>query len=294
MQHPEFIAVDWGTSNCRAVLIRDGKPVRRVQGMPGALGLAPEDFASQAAKLRADLGDFPMVLAGMVGSNIGWQIAPYCPLPAAPADLVAKLLWIDKRTAIVPGLAQKDENAPDVMRGEEVQIFGAMQLHGGPADGLYCQPGTHSKWVRVEGGQITRFHTSMTGEVFALLRKHSILAPALAAEVAGGDDFIDGVIRSEGRDILGELFRDRAGSLLFDWTVERSAAQVSGLLIGSECRARIEDGATVMLVCDDSLAALYRAALGQLGVQVVDISTRDSFIAGVSAIAALAFGDNGA
>lgn len=286
--HPDFIAVDWGTSNCRAVLVQGGRAVRRVDSLPGALITSRESYAEIVAGLRADLGDLPMVLSGMVGSTVGWKDADYCPTPVSAEQLATQLTWVDKRTAIIPGVSQSLEASPNVMRGEEVQIFGAVELQGEP-NGMYCQPGTHSKWVQVEGGQIVGFHTSMTGEVFGLLKKHSILGPALDAQITPDAHFIAGVERATAHDALSDLFSLRAGSLLHGWSVERTTAFASGLLIGCECRARTKAGDSVTLVCDDNLAELYTAALSHLGVATQQVSARQSFLTGIAHIAASAF-----
>jgi hypothetical protein len=122
------------------------------------------------------------LISGMAGSRQGWQEAPYCPCPAGFAELGQHLLWLQPgRIALVPGLSCTSVdalNTPDVMRGEEVQIFGALQLAGRDSATLVL-PGTHSKWVQVQGGRVSQFQTFMTGEVFALMSQHSILGKTL-------------------------------------------------------------------------------------------------------------------
>ena len=117
----------------------------------------------------------------MAGSRQGWAEAPYVACPAGPDELARHLHWIERdRIALVPGLSDAQGDVPDVMRGEEVQIFGAMRL-AGLADGLFVLPGTHSKWATVRGGKVTGFRTFMTGEVYGLFAQHSILARTLDA-----------------------------------------------------------------------------------------------------------------
>ena len=135
------------------------------------------------------------LISGMAGSKQGWVEAPYCACPAGFADVAAQLRWITDPalrlpTAIVPGLSCEHacdlpqlDSVPDVMRGEEVQIFGAMHL-GGVQDGLFILPGTHSKWAWVRDGRVTGFQSFMTGEFFALLSQHSLLARTIDTTAA--------------------------------------------------------------------------------------------------------------
>ena len=148
-----FIAVDWGTTNRRAWRMEGGAFRQEFEDGSGVLSVATADFPGFVAQIRERLGDHPMLMAGMVGSNRGWVEAPYVPCPARLDDLVSALAWPDPgRTAIVPGLSSDDP--PDVMRGEEVQILGAVEAGLIPPDALVCHPGTHNKWAIVRGGQL--------------------------------------------------------------------------------------------------------------------------------------------
>jgi 2-dehydro-3-deoxygalactonokinase len=170
-----FLAVDWGTTNRRVFLVDGGVVAQTERDDRGVTSV--EDFAAEAVAIRGRFGDLPMLLAGMVGSNIGWQVAPYVAAPAGITELAAGLLWIDDRTAIVPGISTLGRRPPDVMRGEEVQLLGAVAAGLVPADSLLAQPGTHCKWVEMQDGKVADFVTAMTGELFALLRKHGLLSP---------------------------------------------------------------------------------------------------------------------
>src|SRR4051812_17684434 len=121
-----FIAVDWGTTNRRAYLI-DSKGQRsdEFEDSKGVLSVPAGDFPGAVAEIRERLGDHPMLLAGMVGSNRGWKEAPYVPCPATIDDLAGKLVWASERDAIVPGVSYLSATRADVMRGEEVQLLGA-------------------------------------------------------------------------------------------------------------------------------------------------------------------------
>ncbi|MFO6445904.1 2-dehydro-3-deoxygalactonokinase [Erythrobacter sp. NE805] len=261
-----FIAVDWGTTNRRAWRIApDGTVEEACADTGGITAVRERGFADEAAALRARLGDLPMLLGGMIGSDRGWRNVPYAPCPADARALAEGIDWIDSRTGIVPGVCQPHPAAPEVMRGEEVQIVGGLACRALPPDALVCCPGTHAKWVRIEGGRIVRFATWMTGEVFALLSRHSILAPQLEGEAQPGAAFAAGVADSAGGDALGHLFGLRAGHVL-GHPRKDAPSYASGLLIGAEVRAalaRFGDTAPALVGRTD-LGALYAAALAQV------------------------------
>ncbi len=165
-----FLAVDWGTTNRRVYRIEGGQVVATDRDARGVTAVPADGFPAEVADLRARFGDLPMLLAGMVGSTIGWRDVPYVGVPAGIDTIAPRLGWIDDRTAIVPGLSFRDGARADVMRGEEIQLLGAIAAGLVPRDGLLCQPGTHCKWARVAGGVVVDFTTAMTGELFALLR----------------------------------------------------------------------------------------------------------------------------
>jgi 2-dehydro-3-deoxygalactonokinase len=212
-----FIAADWGTTNRRAYLLdSEGRRVDEFEDDKGIMSVPNGGFSDAVADIRERLGDGLLLLAGMVGSNRGWVEAPYVRCPAGVEDLAASLVWPeDGRTAIVPGVSFVDPDEADVMRGEEVQLLGAFAAGMIPAHALVCHPGTHNKWARLDGGKITRFRTVMTGEIFNLLREHSILADLLAGDAEADDAFAAGVTRGLQDDRLtAELFRIRARVLL--------------------------------------------------------------------------------
>ncbi len=288
--HGPFIAVDWGTTNRRAWRIApDGSVEDSCADGGGITSVPAEGFDAQAAGLRARLGDLPMLLGGMIGSDRGWRNVPYVPCPADLRSLAAGICWIDERTGIVPGVAQTDSQAPDVMRGEEVQVFGALALGMIPEDSLVCHPGTHAKWVQMEAGRIARFATWMTGEVFALISKHSILASQLEGKAKPGPAFAAGVAASADGDALGHLFALRAGKLL-GTPVPDAPSYASGLLIGAEVRAALArmDGNAPFLIGRTDLCALYAAAITEVSGASAEpdhiIDGETAFLAGLRAI----------
>ena len=285
-----YIAVDWGTTNRRAYLIDEsGALTDTFADDLGLMAVPKGGFDAAAAQIRQRLGDRPMLLAGMVGSNRGWREAPYAPAPAGNEDLARAILWIEPgRTGIVPGVSQSGTGGAgaDVMRGEEVQVLGAVAAGHVPPDALICHPGTHAKWIRMSGGRIASFRTMMTGELFSLLTRHSILADQLQDEVAVNASFERGVAEAlAGAEILSALFGIRARHLLGEEEGEPTD-YASGLLIGCDVRAGLtihRDG-PIALIGREDLCALYGAALAQAGHRTTQLDGADAFLAGIKVL----------
>jgi 2-dehydro-3-deoxygalactonokinase len=283
-----IIAVDWGTTNRRAYLIgADGKLADEMEDELGVTSVPAGGFEEAVAAISRRLGDKPMLLAGMIGSNRGWREAPYVRCPAGEGELARQLLWIDDRTAIVPGLAMDSPARADVMRGEEVQVFGLRHLKGGSGGEAICHPGTHTKWVRLENGRVTDFRTVMTGELFSLLCQHSILAPLLQGEPAAGEAFVAGVDAAvaEG-DLSAQLFSVRAKVLLERMAERDASSYLSGLLIGCDIRAGLPlaEGRDIVVLGRPSLTRLYAAGLAHCGRQAREVDGAAAFLAGIQAI----------
>jgi 2-dehydro-3-deoxygalactonokinase len=278
-----FLAIDWGTTNRRVYLIEDGAVVANERDDRGVTAVPAGSYPDELAAIRARFGDLPVLLAGMVGSTIGWQVAPYVTTPAGAAALAAGLVWTDERTAIVPGVSLLDGRRADVMRGEEVQLLGAVAAGLAPADALLVQPGTHCKWVSMRGGEIADFTTAMTGELFALLRHHSILSAQLTEAVKPCDAFLEGVAEGGRRDLAASLFGLRPAKLLGVRDDADAASYLSGVLIGADVAARLADGAhdSVHLLADPVLGALYAAAIVANGCAAVQVDSQAAFVAGI-------------
>ena len=196
-----MIGVDWGTTSFRAFRIaRDGTIRDRRTAPRGIVNVPDNRFADT---LREEIGPWlaagenHVLLSGMIGSRQGWKEAPYLPCPAGAPEIAPALVAIEfdwAQVKLVPGLSATDEaGVAEVMRGEETQVFGVLDAMGG--SGLACLPGTHSKWVRVEGGRIIGFTTHMTGEAFGALRGHTILGRMMREGPADGAPFDAGVRR---------------------------------------------------------------------------------------------------
>jgi 2-dehydro-3-deoxygalactonokinase len=280
-----YIAVDWGTTNRRAYALgADGVLEASFEDDLGLMAVPAGRFPEAAAEIRRRLGERPMLLAGMVGSNRGWLEAPYVPCPAGLADLAAAIRWVEPgRTGIVPGVSQQGGLGADVMRGEEIQLLGAAAAGLVPGDALICHPGTHAKWIHLTGGRIEAFRTMMTGELFSLLKRHSILAEQLEGEAAADAEFALGAQTSLGGEpVLASLFGVRARRLLGE-SSGNGASYASGLLIGSDVRAGLclHRGEPIVLVGRPDLCQLYAAALEQAGHSAAQIDGADAFLAGM-------------
>jgi 2-dehydro-3-deoxygalactonokinase len=287
-----FVAVDWGTTNRRAYRIgADGVVGDRLEDDRGILAVADGGFPAEVAEIRARLGDRPLLMAGMVGSNRGWEEAPYVPCPAGLPELAANLKWVEpERVAIVPGVCFSRGDAADVMRGEEVQLLGAYAQGDVPANAIVCHPGTHNKWVRIEDGRIAGFRTVMTGEMFSLLSKHSILSDMLGGEVAAGAAFEAGVKAGlAGGPLTGELFSVRARVLLGKARREDAASYTSGLLIGTDVRSGLSSGGSgpVYVMGRPDLTRLYAAALAAAGREAKELEGDEAFLCGARHLAEL-------
>jgi 2-dehydro-3-deoxygalactonokinase len=287
---PPLIAVDWGTSTLRGARLDSAGRVLEEKSAPlGILNVPNGDFAGVFAARFADWMEpgARCLISGMAGSRQGWAEAPYVACPAGLDELAQHLLWIERdRIAIVPGLSDTQGNVPDVMRGEEVQIFGAMRL-AGLADGLFVLPGTHSKWATVRAGRVTGFRTFMTGEVYGLFARHSILARTLdAGAPLDAAAFRRGVAQSGGGEgLLHDAFGVRALGLFGRLSPAESASYLSGLLIGEELgRQALPPGGEVIVVGASALVERYALALGERGATVRSFGA-DATWAGLGALA---------
>lgn len=272
-----LIAIDWGTSSLRgARLSATGQVLESREFARGILSVPTGQFEAIFNELFGDWMQAPdalCLISGMAGSRQGWQEVPYCPCPAGFAELGQHLLWLqDHRIALVPGLSCMNPDAlstPDVMRGEEVQIFGALQLAGRDSATLVL-PGTHSKWAQVQSGRVTRFSTFMTGEMYALLSQHSILGKTL--DLSGAFDqttFLQGIDQSQQPgSVLNKLFAVRTLGLFDRMPAAALPSYLSGLLIGEELRTQPMTDAQgpVILIGSDTLTLRYTLALQHLGI----------------------------
>jgi 2-dehydro-3-deoxygalactonokinase len=294
------VFVDWGTTNFRAYLVsRSGQVVASrsaAEGVKNATGRHPDILRSHVQGWMDAYGIKAIVCAGTIGSELGWQEVAMIGAPAGLRDVALGLhalgvpglppIWI------IPGVCQRDiPDRPGMMRGEEVILFGCLARLGVDA-GLFCFPGTHSKWVTVRDGSVHDIQTVMTGECFELLRTGSVLARSLSGW--SGDIVDDWFARGlhTSADVVNPLqsaFFVRAlhvqGRLP---TPEARASYLSGLLIGAEVRGMASDrtpgAGHVTIVAPARLARLYAQACGVFGIGCVEIDDEACFVAGARAV----------
>jgi len=290
MRWPDgFIAVDWGTTNRRAYLIDSaGKQTGEFEDGKGILTISAGEFPAAIAEIRAKLGDKPLLFAGMIGSNRGWKEAPYVACPAGLDELAKGLVWAGEREAIVPGVSYIGDDRADVMRGEEVQVLGALAAGLVGPDSLVCHPGTHNKWTVLHQGRIQSFRTVMTGELFSLLKEHSILSDLLQGPVEANDVFRSAARYAVFHEALpAELFSIRASVLLGQRKKTDAPSYASGLLIGTDVRIGLTypTGAQVVVMGRPVLTHLYAAAIEQAERQAIQLDGEQCFLAGIQEIA---------
>lgn len=292
-----LLACDWGTTNLRAwTLDAAGGVVAKREFPFGVSKLAPgEAVARFGEDVRPTLGaeNLPTILCGMVGSNLGWTLAPYADCPVNLADLAAHLVQAPGApdVRIIPGVRTPGFNGQgDVMRGEETQAFGWLTGHPDRARGrhLICHPGTHTKWMMVEAGRLTGFVTAMTGELFAVLGAHSVLRSDVPPDDL--DAFDLGVAAAgDGGGLAARLFTARARVVGQGAAADGTSSYLSGLLIGADVAATpgllgMGDFDRLILLGDARLCGLYDRALRAHGQSA---ETFDGEVAAVAGLFAL-------
>jgi 2-dehydro-3-deoxygalactonokinase len=274
---PALIGIDWGTSSLRAFLIGAGGEVLDHISKPlGIMQINDGDFERSFNDLVGPWQqaiDLPIIASGMITSRNGWVETPYVSVPSGVQQLADALVThktSDGTTiTFVTGMTADHNGVPDVMRGEETQIIGASVL--GMSNGICVMPGTHSKWITLRCDQIVDYSTYMTGEVFAALSKHTILATLMEYAPFKEDAFRKGcaVGLAEGSNFLHDLFGVRSLPLFGKITGTMVKDYLSGLLIGAEVKgadvAQIKGPVTI--IGRDDLADRYEIALSIAGLK---------------------------
>lgn len=300
-----IVGINWGSTNFRACLIgADGvlidefsRPAgitkldrRGMEALMRELALQWPEHLPPASRYRS-----AVYAAGMIGSNVGWQEAPYVVAPAGLAELGAGTVpatigGVELR--IVPGMTceRTYDGGPDILRGEEIELFGFSRLHPG-WDGFVALPGTHTKWVRFGGGRLLDFFTSMSGEMFDRLTSSGLLASIVEGDAHVGEAFYEGVHLGSARTLgLGTLlFGARARVIRGKLARAESSSFLRGLLIGSEIadalamHPGLKDG-SVPLIGSGPVCLLYAAALERLGVRSTFVDSRLACLMGFGAL----------
>lgn len=281
------IAVDWGSTNRRAwALGADGGASQERADSAGLLAIQERRFAESLGAFLADWlgGGVPVVIAGMAGSRMGWVEVPYVAAPAPLTDLARNLMKAgriaDSDCWIVPGMSLDSAVQPEVMRGEECQMLGAL-LRQGRSDGVFLTPGTHSKWARVAAGKLIEFRTYITGEMFNLLRQSGTLAQLMTGDSEDEAAFARGVgAAGPDTELLNRVFSARSLTLFGRLEGRELASYLSGLLVGTEMRDALavwpDLGRTgVTCIGSAGMLARYGACANLLGLDLQGIDNKD-------------------
>ena len=294
MSKAAFIAGDWGTSRLRLFLCDErGHVLARGEGEGASVLDCGGRFAAVVAAWDKAHGVLPAVLGGMVGSTIGWKEVPYLKCPAKPDAIAGAALRFEsdgRAIAILPGLScTGTTGAPDVMRGEETQILGALRLRSELSKGrhILCMPGTHVKWVVVVDGAVVQFQTALSGELFELVRRHSVLARDSGEVDANSPAFAQGLDfarANEAADLLHLLFSTRSRVVTGQMPKADAASYLSGLVLGKDigsARTLLDLKSPVLLICTPGLAALYAKVLQAYDLTSAVIDGDEAALAGL-------------
>ncbi|MBB3656399.1 2-dehydro-3-deoxygalactonokinase [Rhizobium sp. BK650] len=299
MPNPAYVAVDWGTSSFRLWLIgADGSVLAERRSGEGMTTAAKTGFSEVLAGHLAAISapaELPVIVCGMAGARQGWVEAGYIDVPASLSSILSGAVSVpgeSRDVRILPGLAQRDAAAPDVMRGEETQLLGAL---GSASKGMQsvCMPGTHSKWVHVSDGKVIGFSTFMTGELFDAITKHTILTHAVAGaedQPADAAAFEAAVATAFKQPALASnlIFTARSGQLLHGISAAAAQAKLSGTLIGLEIAGALQNAgkdAAITLVASGRLQTLYERAFHTLSLAFNAIDADAAVRGGLSAAA---------
>ena len=323
-----FIAGDWGTTHLRLYLFqhhhRQPLTILASQMGPGVAQLKSQvdsQVESNFEQVFFDLaghwldkhGPMPVILSGMVGSNIGWHAAPYIDCPASGKQIVAGRTAFNARGiefSIISGLRTTNPlGTPDLMRGEELQLLGWMGAVDGPENTLKSAqlvvlPGTHNKWALVRGGKIETFVTALTGELYSLLQNHSVLIANTESADFSDDIFMQGVKLAttlESGQLLQALFATRSRQVLGELSELHASSYLSGLLIGSDVVGslalmekeivgkeivgkQIAAISSIVLIGDSALSRCYQLALESVGIKAELRDATEIAVSGYEAI----------
>lgn len=285
----EWIAVDWGTTNFRAFLMQGNDCIDRCTQGPGLLQIEPGNFEAELLRLLQRWfaeAPYPIVMAGMVGSQQGWHEVPYVEAPCSFSSLTRQAYAFTTRWSspvwIIPGICcHSPYQQPDVMRGEEVQLAGLSAING-PAEYRVILPGTHSKHVLMDNQSVSHFSTYMTGELFALLSQHSILGKALPPQEHNLAVFHSAIETAQHKTPLSHLlFSTRTYRLNKQIAEQHIHSYLSGLLIGAEL-ATCTTTQPIWCVGSTKLTENYSQAAQYLGINLHSIDGDKCFIQGIS------------
>ena len=291
---PSLVGVDWGSTRFRAYLLDEtGELVDSVSNDQGIFSREQASYEEilfrNCEKWLRWMPEIPVFLAGMIGSRDGWVETGYLSCPVSLRSLGANIIQVEDISShpvyIVPGISTlAAPGLPDVIRGEETQIFGVMDRLK-VNNLMACVPGTHSKWIQVNDSRITRFSTFVTGEMFAAMRRCGSISSLLDKSVTDSNRFMEGVGVSQ-RDggLLNHLFSIRALAVTRRKGSKSDESYLSGLLVGAEIRSALEiypEVSDIVVIGADALIHDYSLAFSGLGISVSSYTSESAFIQGL-------------
>ncbi len=264
-----LIGIDWGTSRFRRMMIDgNGQILDSFESDQGLANISPEIAAEMIDQTIAEFPDLPILMAGMVGSTLGVQEVNYvdCPVSINQLSRSIEQYQDNAQVWIVPGVRMNETSHFDVMRGEEVQVFGWLSQQTEPDSSFrLCLPGTHSKWVDIQEGCIARLETVLTGELFDVLSRHSVLVQG--EQIYSEEAFIKGVeAGSATKGLLRQLFNTRARVVAGNENPATARSYLSGLILGNELSEMSKDVEAIHFVCGREIGKHYQVAAEQLGL----------------------------
>jgi 2-dehydro-3-deoxygalactonokinase len=309
MSAARFVAGDWGTSQLRLSLCADDDTMLDSKDGPGVAklgGKVAEAYLETVSDWDAKHGPLPTVLCGMAGSTLGWREVPYLACPIHPERIIDGALRFEaegRSVAIAPGLSCRNRLlGPDVMRGEETQILGALRRDPGLAQGchFFCMPGTHAKWVVLQDGVIESFLTSLAGELFDVLSRHSVLVgPDASTGTIAQSAFARALEQTRlhpDAELIHLLFQTRSRQLAGEFKSRDAAGFLSGLVIGQDVagavrlfREDLKNANRVTIIGAPQISELYAHALDARGIATQRIDGAEASLAGLTALHAALF-----
>ena len=291
---PSLIGVDWGSTRFRAYLLDEtGGLIDRLSNDQGIFSRKTASYEEilfrNCEKWLHWMPEIPILMAGMIGSRNGWVETGYLSCPVSIRSFGANIIQVQDicshHVYITPGIsALASPGLPDVIRGEETQIFGVMD-ESTVNTLMACVPGTHSKWIQVDDNRITRFSTFMTGEIFAAIRRCGSISSMLDECATDSNRFMEGIGVSQ-RDggIMNHLFSIRARAVTGSNGSKLNKSNLSGLLIGAEIKSALEiypEISDILVIGTDPLIHDYSLAFSGLGISVSSSTSENAFIKGL-------------
>lgn len=306
MQQKHVISCDWGTSSLRLRLIETTslRCLAKVSSSQGNALIFNQwkahsnsdrvafylNYLQPLLKELSDSSQLPVtdlciIISGMASSTVGIKELPYADVPFNLDGSSAYTEWISAKSAVnnqvllISGVQQSD----DVMRGEETQLIGIASVFrvSQTDDSIYILPGTHSKHIIVGNGRITYFKTFMTGEIFEMLTKHTVLSHAVTSpenrEIPDDERraFKDGVNKALKTELLNSLFSVRINQIKNYFSTRQNYYYLSGLLIGSELKYLVSNNNQLVLCSSGNLLKLY-----ELAIETLCLSERTTVVPG--------------